>query len=55
VLHGRPATKSRIYRWIRNLAERIKGMLLSLVPLKNLKDFLATLSTSPGIALWLKV
>jgi len=52
VLHERPATKSKIDPPIRNIAERIKGRLLSLVTLKDLEDFLVTLPTSPGIALW---
>jgi hypothetical protein len=37
------------------LADRIRGRPLSQVYLKILVDFLATISTSPGVALWLKV
>jgi integrase len=52
-MHGRPADKHKWYIvWARKFAQRIEGRTLREVTRKDVEDFLATLSTSPGIAPW---
>jgi len=52
-LHGRAGDKHKWYIiWARKLAVWLKGRSLRQVTRKDVEDFLATLSTSPGIAPW---
>ena len=55
VFHGRPTINTKVRRLVKNLTEWIKERSLQHATLKNRDDSLATLSTSPGIALWLTV
>ena len=52
-MHGRPADKHKWYIvWARKFAQRMEGRTLREVTRKDVEDFLAMLSTSPGIASW---
>ena len=52
-LHGRPADKHKWHiGWARKFAKRIGGRTIRKATRKDVEDFLATLSTSPGIAPW---
>jgi integron integrase len=52
-LHGRPGDRHKWYIvWARRFARRIGGRTLREATSKDVEEFLATLSTSPGIAPW---
>ncbi len=52
-LHGRPADKHKWHiGWVRKFAKRTAGRAVREVTRKDVEEFLATLSTSPGIAPW---
>jgi hypothetical protein len=52
-LHGRPGDRHKWYIvWARRFAIRFGGGDVREATRKDVEDFLATLSTSPGIAPW---
>jgi integron integrase len=51
--HGRPADKHKWHiAWVRKFAKQMGGRTIREVTRKDVVEFLATLSTSPRIALW---